>query len=46
MSNNSITGYLFLFSGSLDTNLNIIEICNQKDQQDYYHITEFITNLD
>jgi hypothetical protein len=42
MSNKSINGFLFFYSGTLETNSNIIEICNQKDKQDYETITDLI----
>ena len=42
MSNSRINGFLFLFHGSLWTNHNIIQICNEKDKQDYETITKLI----
>ena len=42
MSNSRMNGFLFLFHGSLVTNHNIIQICNQKDKQDYETITKLI----
>ena len=42
MSNSRINGFLFLFHGSLVTNHNIIQICNEKDKQDYETITKLI----
>ena len=42
MSNSSIHGFLLFSSGSLETNHNIIQICNQKDKQDYETITKLI----
>ncbi len=42
MSNNSINGFILFSSGRLNTEQNIIEICNTKDKQDYETITELI----
>ena len=42
MSNSRINGFIFLFHGSLGTNHNIIQICNEKDKQDYETITKLI----
>ena len=42
MSNNSIDSFWFFSSGGLNTNRNIIEICNKKDKQDYETITNLI----
>jgi hypothetical protein len=42
MNNYRINGFLLFSSGSVDTNHDIIEICNQKDKQDYETITEII----
>ena len=42
MSNNSVRGFLFFASGSLETDHNIIEICEKKDKQDYETITALI----
>ena len=42
MSNSRINGFLFLFHGSLVTNHNIVQICNEKDKQDYETITKLI----
>jgi hypothetical protein len=45
MSNNSINGFCFFASGNIETHRNIIEICQQKDKQDYDTITELIKNI-
>jgi hypothetical protein len=42
MSNNNFDGVFLFFIGWLDTNHNIIEICNKKDKQDYETITKLI----
>jgi hypothetical protein len=42
MSNSSIHGSFFFASGGLETNRNIIEICEKKDKQDYDTITDLI----
>ena len=42
MTNNSIDGFFLFATGGLDTNHNIIEICNKKDKQDYETITDLI----
>ena len=42
MSNSIIHGFLLFSSGSFDTNHNVIQICNQKDKQDYETITKII----
>ena len=42
MSNHRINGFLLFSSGSFDTNHNIIQICNQKDKEDYETITKLI----
>ena len=42
MSNSRIHGFLLFSSGSFDTNHNVIQICNQKDKQDYETITKII----
>ena len=42
MSNNSIHGSFFFASGGLETDHNIIEICEKKDKQDYETITALI----
>ena len=42
MSNNSIDWFLLFSTGGLDTNHNIIEICNKKNKQDYETITDLI----
>ena len=45
MSNNSINVFCFFASGNIETHRNIIEICQQKDKQDYDTITELIKNI-
>jgi hypothetical protein len=45
MSNNSINCFLFLTSGGLNSYNNIIEICNNKDIQDYETITDLIKQV-
>ena len=45
MSNNSINGFCFFASGNIETHRNIIEICQQKDKQDYDTITEIIQKI-
>jgi len=46
MSNNSINGIMLFSSGNLRTHINIIEICEKKDKQDYDTITDLIkTNI-
>lgn len=42
MSNNSIEGFWLFSSGGLDTNRNIIAICDKKDKQDYETIRDLI----
>ncbi len=42
MTNSSLHGSFFFASGGLETNYNIIEICEKKDKQDYETITELI----
>ena len=42
MSNNNIDGFWLFSNGWLDTNHNIIEICNKKDKEDYETITNLI----
>lgn len=42
MTNSSVRGFLFFASGSLETDHNIIEICEKKDKQDYETITALI----
>jgi hypothetical protein len=42
MSNHSINGILFCSSGFVNTNHNIIQICNEKDKEDYETITKLI----
>ena len=43
MTNNTIGGFFLLGNGTIDTNFNIIEICNKEDKQDYETITKLIT---
>jgi hypothetical protein len=42
MSNPKIHGFLLFSSGIFDTNHNVIQICSQKDKQDYETITKLI----
>jgi hypothetical protein len=42
LSINQIDGAWLFSSGCLNTNHNIIEICNKKDKQDYETITNLI----
>ena len=42
MSNPRIHGFLLFSSGIFDTNHNVIQICSQKDKQDYETITKLI----
>jgi hypothetical protein len=42
MSNNSISGFMLLSSGNLNSDPNIITICSTKNKQDYKLITDFL----
>jgi len=42
MSNSRVNGFLFVIAGILDTDKNIITICEKKDKQDYDTITDLI----
>lgn len=44
MSNKNVNGFLFFASGTFETNHNIIEICKEKDKQDYDTITNILNN--
>ena len=46
MTNSSIHGSFFFASGGLETNYNIIEICEKNDKQDYDTITDLIKQFD
>ena len=46
MSNNSINGFMLFSSGNLRTSNNIIEICEEKNKQDYDTITDLIKYID
>lgn len=45
MTNNSIGGFVFFSSGFIGTKHNVVEICKNKNKQDYDTITEFITSV-
>ena len=45
MSNHSVNGFILFSSGRVETNYNIIEICEKKDKDDYDVITDFIKTL-
>lgn len=42
MRNDSFNGFIFFSSGFVSSNYNVIEICEEKNKQDYDTITNFI----
>lgn len=45
MSNNTISGYFIISLGQINTTDNIIEICKDKDPNDYKIVTEWIYTI-
>lgn len=45
MNDNTISGYFLVTVGNLSSNQNLIEICENKNKQDYDIITDFIKEI-
>ena len=45
MSDSNITGRMFVSSGYMTSDRNIIEVCKNKNPQDYLIITNWIKNI-
>jgi len=45
MSNNYLEGFIFLGSGSIESNSNTIDVCKNKDPTDYQIVKEWINKI-
>ena len=45
LNNNYMNGFIFMSSGSMSSNDNIIEVCEKENNYDYITVTEWIKNV-